>query len=108
MGTILIKLGMVELSTQALGALLKSQPLTYLAGGALQGLSAAYLTRIAGLSLITFLESQDPDLSEPQWDWQKLTAVVKQTFEQNQRRAVLQGFFQRARQQLSPASPTIA
>jgi uncharacterized protein (DUF697 family) len=108
MGTILIKLGMVELSTQALGALLKSQPLTYLAGGALQGLSAAYLTRIAGLSLITFLESQDPDLSEPQWDWQKLTAVVKQTFEQNQRRAVLQGFFQRARQQLSPASPTTA
>jgi GTPase SAR1 family protein len=108
MGAILIKLGMVELSTQALGALLKSQPLTYLAGGALQGLSAAYLTRIAGLSLITFLESQNPDLSEPQWDWQKLTAVVKQTFEQNQRRAVLQGFFHHARQQLSPASSTIA
>ncbi|AIE75715.1 MULTISPECIES: YcjF family protein [unclassified Synechocystis] len=105
MGEILIKLGMVELSTQALGALLKSQPLTYLAGGALQGLSAAYLTRIAGLSLITFLESQSPDLSEPQWDWQKLSAVVKQTFEQNQRRAVLQGFFHHARQQLNPVSP---
>lgn len=99
-GEILIKLGMVELSTQALGTLLKSQPLTYLAGGALQGVSAAYLTRIAGLSLIAFLESQNPDLSEPQWDWSKLTAVVKQTFEQNQRGAVLQGFLQNAQSQL--------
>jgi GTPase SAR1 family protein len=105
MGEVLIKLGMVELSTQALGTLLKSQPLTYLAGGALQGISAAYLTRIAGLSLISFLESQDVDLSEAQWDWSKLTTVVKQTFEQNQRLAVLQGFMQSARQQFASPKP---
>lgn len=100
MGTILIKLGMVELSTQALGALLKSQPLTYLAGGALQGLSAAYLTRIAGLSLITFLEKQEADLRTAPWNWQQLTGIVQRTFEQNQRLTVLQGFVNNAAQQL--------
>ncbi|MFM1841581.1 MAG: hypothetical protein RLZZ490_312, partial [Cyanobacteriota bacterium] len=98
-GEILIKLGLVELSTQALGGLLKSQPLTYLAGGAIQGLSAAYLTRIAGLSLVTFLEDQTPELSVNHWDWQQLTSVVKQTFDQNQRLSVLQGFWQTARSQ---------
>ena len=101
-GEILIKLGLVELSTQALGGLLKSQPLTYLAGGAIQGLSAAYLTRIAGLSLMTFLENQSPELSLNQWDWSQLSTVVKQTFDQNQRLNVLQGFVQTARRQLPP------
>ncbi|MEB3160350.1 MAG: YcjF family protein [Synechocystis sp.] len=101
LGEILIKLGLVELSTQALGGLLKSQPLTYLAGGALQGLSAAYLTRIAGLSLVTYLEAQAPALSVNQWDWRQLTTIVKQTFDQNQRLSVLQGFWQTAQGQLS-------
>jgi hypothetical protein len=99
-GEILIKLGLVELSTQALGALLKSQLLTYLAGGAIQGFSAAYLTRIAGLSLVTFLENQSPELSLNQWDWSQLANVVKQTFDQNQRLDLLQGFLQTARRQL--------
>ena len=99
LGEILIKLGLVELSTQALGGLLKSQPLTYLAGGAIQGLSAAYLTRIAGLSLVTYLEDQAPELNATHWDWQQLANIVKQTFDQNQRLNVLQGFWQMARSQ---------
>ncbi len=55
---LLVKLGLVELSTQALGSLLKTHAATYVAGGALQGVSAAYLTRMVGLSLIDFFEEQ--------------------------------------------------
>lgn len=55
---LLVKLGLVELSTQALGSLLKTHAATYMAGGALQGVSAAYLTRMVGLSLIGFFEEQ--------------------------------------------------
>ncbi len=55
---LLVKLGLVELSTQALGSLLKTHAATYIAGGAVQGASAAYLTRIVGLSLIEFFEEQ--------------------------------------------------
>ena len=55
---LLVKLGLVELSTQAFGSLLKTHAATYVAGGALQGVSAAYLTRTVGLSLIEFFEEQ--------------------------------------------------
>ncbi|MGB3788746.1 MAG: DUF697 domain-containing protein [Phormidesmis sp.] len=55
---LLVKLGLVELSTQAFGSLLKTHVATYVAGGALQGVSAAYLTRTVGLSLIDFFEEQ--------------------------------------------------
>jgi uncharacterized protein (DUF697 family) len=53
-----VKLGLVELSTQVLGSLLKGHAVTYVAGGALQGVSAAYLTRLAGLAMIDFFEEQ--------------------------------------------------
>ncbi|MEM6448692.1 MAG: DUF697 domain-containing protein [Cyanobacteria bacterium P01_D01_bin.105] len=55
---LLVKLGLVELSTQALGSLLKTHAATYVAGGALQGVSAAYLTRMVGISLIDFFAEQ--------------------------------------------------
>ena len=51
LGKQMVQLGIVELSTQAVGSLLKSHALTYVAGGAVQGVSAAYLTRLAGLSM---------------------------------------------------------
>lgn len=53
-----VQLGLVELATQALGTVLKSHITTYVAGGALQGISAAYLTRLAGLTLIDYFEEQ--------------------------------------------------
>lgn len=55
---LLVKLGLVELSTQAFGSVLKTHAATYVAGGALQGVSAAYLTRMVGLSLVEFFEEQ--------------------------------------------------
>jgi uncharacterized protein (DUF697 family) len=57
LASLTVKLGLVELSTQVLTAVLKSHFATYLAGGLVQGLSAAYLTRMAGLSLMDYFEA---------------------------------------------------
>ncbi|BAQ61833.1 hypothetical protein GM3708_2239 [Geminocystis sp. NIES-3708] len=59
LGKLMVKLGIVEISSQAITAILKSNLITYVAGGAIQGISAAYLTRICGLSLIEYYEVID-------------------------------------------------
>ena len=56
LASLTVKLGLVEISSQALTAVLKSHFATYLAAGPVQGLSAAYLTRMAGLTLIDYFE----------------------------------------------------
>jgi uncharacterized protein len=56
---LLVKLGLVELSSRAIATVLKSNTVTFVAGGLLQGMSAAYLTRLAGLSLIEYFQEQD-------------------------------------------------
>jgi uncharacterized protein (DUF697 family) len=58
LGSQMVKLGLVEMASQAISPLLKSHALTYMAGGTIQGLSAAYLTRVAGLSLVEYFEEQ--------------------------------------------------
>ncbi len=55
---LLVKLGVAELASQAIASTLKTNFITYVAGGALQGISAAYLTRLAGLSLIDYFQAQ--------------------------------------------------
>ncbi len=57
LASLTVKLGLVELSTQVLTAVLKSHFTTYVAGGLIQGLSAAYLTRMAGQSLMDYFEA---------------------------------------------------
>lgn len=59
LGKLMVKLGIVEISSQAITAILKTNFITYVAGGAIQGISAAYLTRICGLSLIEYYEVVD-------------------------------------------------
>jgi len=54
---LVVKLGLVEVASQALALVLKSHGATYLAGGLLQGISAAYLTRMVGLSLADHFEA---------------------------------------------------
>ena len=44
LGSLMLKLGLVELSTQTIGTILKSNAITFVAGGVVQGVSAAYLT----------------------------------------------------------------
>jgi uncharacterized protein len=99
----IVKLGLVELSTQAITSILKSNAITFVAGGAVQGISAAYLTRLAGLSLLEYFQAQElnSDLSSEN-KLAQLSQTIKQVFEQNQRVAFLQSFVQKAVNRLMP------
>jgi uncharacterized protein len=92
MGEVMLKLGLVELCTQAVAGLLKTNAITFVAGGLVQGLSAAYLTRIAGLTLVEYLEAQDLLASEPtrSWNLDLLGNTFQKVFEANQRVAYIQ------------------
>ncbi|NJL92064.1 MAG: DUF697 domain-containing protein [Coleofasciculaceae cyanobacterium SM2_1_6] len=83
---LLLKLGVVEFSTQTLSHLLKSNLVTYLAGGLIQGASAAYLTKVSGLTLITyFQETQDsPNPEITQFSISKLREILQKTSQQSQ------------------------
>ncbi len=101
-GKLMIKLGLVELSTHAISSLLKSNAITYVVGGATQGISAAYLTRVAGLSLIEYFQEQDIDINyEKTIDIEKLSTKIKQVFEQTRRTEILQGFVKQTLPKLS-------
>jgi hypothetical protein len=108
MGELMLKLGLVELSSQAVGSILKGHAFTYVAGGAVQGVSAAYLTRLAGLSLIEYYQEQElsqAPTSEQPFNLDRLGQKLQQVFQQNQRTAFLQGFAKSAIARLSPTSP---
>lgn len=102
LGKLMVKLGLVELSTQTVGGMLKSNAVTYVAGGAVQGVSAAYLTRVAGLSLIEYFQEQDPTVATATgFNLDALGQKLQNIFQQNSRTAFLQGFVQQATQKLS-------
>ncbi|MDJ0731479.1 MAG: DUF697 domain-containing protein [Crocosphaera sp.] len=101
-GKLMIKLGLVELSTHAISSLLKSNAITYVAGGATQAISAAYLTRVAGLSLVEYFQEQEINANSHQTiDLDKLSTKIKQVFEQTKRTEILQGFVKQTLPQLS-------
>jgi uncharacterized protein len=107
LGSLMLKLGLVELSTQAIAGILKGNAFTYVAGGAVQGVSAAYLTRLAGLSLIEYFQEQE--ISENTatgqgFNLDRLGQKLKAVFQQNQRAAFLQGFVTKAVSYLAPKS----
>ncbi|ABB57023.1 conserved hypothetical protein [Synechococcus elongatus PCC 7942 = FACHB-805] len=110
LGDLLIKLGLVEWSTQTLAGLLKSSGLAYVAGGAVQAISAAYLTRVVGITLIEF-HRRHPHLSlETPEARLELSRLLPEVLSQEQRSAVLTGFYRQAKQWLSqqPALPASA
>lgn len=99
----MVKLGLVEVASQAIAPLLKSHALTYVAGGTMQGLSAAYLTRLAGLSLVEYFEEQSQTLtaaSPLQLD--RLVQKLKAVFQENQRSAFLQTLVKQGLSRLQP------
>ncbi|MDY6938329.1 MAG: DUF697 domain-containing protein [Cyanobacteriota bacterium] len=105
LGSIMVKLGLVELSTQTISAMLKTNAVTYLAGGAVQGVSAAYLTRIVGLSLIEYFQQQEvvPTVEKNQGlNLDALAEIVKRVFAENQRTAFVRSFATQALDRLSP------
>lgn len=100
MASLMVKLGLVEVSTQAIAGILKTNAMTFLAGGLLQGVSAAYLTRMAGLTLIEYFETGAT--GELQHD--RLQEIMQKIFEQNRRLPFMQAFVKQAIDKLIPKS----
>jgi GTPase SAR1 family protein/uncharacterized protein (DUF697 family) len=102
--TQMLKLGFVEISTQTLTSLLKTNTVTFMAGSLVQGVSAAYLTRIAGLSLIEYFQAQSILLEatdNPSLNWDSLKKTLQTVFQQNQQANLLQSFAKQAINYLS-------
>ncbi|AFY55187.1 uncharacterized protein associated with GTPases [Rivularia sp. PCC 7116] len=103
MGSLMLKLGLVELSTKTISTVLKSNAVTFVAGGVVQGVSAAYLTRIAGLALIEYFEQQEIAAnSGSEFNLEKFGESLQQVFAQNQQVVFLQGFVQQGVKRLLP------
>lgn len=105
MGSLMLKLGLVELSTKAVSTALKSNAVTFVAGGVVQGVSAAYLTRLAGVSLIEYFQQQEVDSSATGLNLDKLGQTLQNVFRQNQQLVFLQGFVKQSIGRLLPQSP---
>jgi uncharacterized protein len=104
MGNVMLKLGLVELCTQTVAGLLKTNAITFVAGGLVQGLSAAYLTRIAGLTLVEYLAAQDLVAPEPTraWNLDLLGNTLQKVFQANQRVAYMQTVVKQGLDRLVP------
>ena len=105
----MVKLGLVEMASQAIAPLLKSHALTYVAGGTLQGISAAYLTHLAGLSLVEYFEEQSLNPAEAgNFKLDRLVGKLKLVFQENQRSAFLQSLVQQGVSRLVPQAASTA
>ncbi len=104
LAALMLKLGVVEASTQAIGTLLKTNAITYAAGGLAQGVSGAYFSRLAGLTLIEYFETAD----QPQRATSnQLQGILQSVFQQNQRSTVLQQFVKQAVDRLIAEAPNL-
>jgi hypothetical protein len=71
-----------------------------------QGVSAAYLTRLAGLSLIEYFQEQEVSEATGQgFNLERLGQKLQAVFQQNQRTAFLQGFVKQVVGRLIPDAP---
>jgi uncharacterized protein len=101
---LMLKLGVVEAATQSIAALLKTNAITYAAGGLAQGVSGAYFSRLAGLTLIEYFETE----AQPQrLQSDKLQSILQTVFQQNQRTAVLQLFVRQVVDKLIADTPSL-
>jgi GTPase SAR1 family protein len=106
MANLMLKLGLVELSTKTLTAILKSHAATFVAGGVVQGTSAAYLTRIAGLTLLEYLQSQEVAINanRSSLNSDSLSKILETVFQQNQQISYLQSFVKQTLGRILPQS----
>jgi uncharacterized protein len=89
----LIQMGLVEASSQVLSLALKGNTITYVAGGMLQGVGAAYFTRMAGLSLVELFEVHRTNESW-QLDSTLLNQIVQRIFKASSRMDVVKDLIQ--------------
>ncbi|MBM0742422.1 DUF697 domain-containing protein [Phormidium sp. CLA17] len=112
LGGLILKLGLVELSTRTVSNLLKTNAITYVAGGGIQAVSAAYLTRMVGLALVEYFHTQDPALAMTEAKplaIERFSQVLQAVFQQNQQTKFLQTLTTQVIDQLmpKPVSPKI-
>lgn len=105
LGSLMVKLGLVELSTKTISTVLKSNAVTFVAGGVVQGVSAAYFTRLAGLSLVEYFQLQEVAVNSDGLNLDKLSQTLQKVFQQNQQVAFLQGFVKQGIERLLPKTP---
>ncbi len=86
LGRTLVSLGVVKGVVQMVSTALQMTVAAYMVGKAIQGVSAAYLTRIAGKSFIEYFR-QDQD-----WGDGGMTEVVKRQFQLNRRDEFVKSF----------------
>ncbi len=99
---LIINLGIVEISTQTITTILKTNTITYIAGGVIQGISAAYLTRICSLSLIEYLESQQINVStnNSKINLQNIKEKLEKVFKENHKQTFINSFIQKTTHKL--------
>lgn len=105
LGGLILKLGLVELSTRAIASILKTNAVTYIAGGCIQAASAAYLTRIVGLTLIEYFHTQEPHLTltdAKPLAIERLGQILQNVFQQNQQPTIVQTLTTQVLDRLSP------
>ncbi|MEB3359937.1 MAG: DUF697 domain-containing protein [Synechococcales bacterium] len=103
---LMVKFGFVELTSQAISPFLKSHLLTFAAGGTLQGISAAYLTRLAGLSLVEYFQEQDAlqDAAGRGIQRDRLLQKLQQVFQESQRAEMIRTIVLQGLGRLVPAA----
>lgn len=90
LGKTFVSLGIVKGAVDLLAGVLQFQVTTYLLGKLIQGIAAAYLTRIAGKSFIQYFR-QDQD-----WGDGGITEVVQQQFQLSRKDQFIQAFVKEA------------
>jgi small GTP-binding protein len=86
----LVSLGVLKGALELFSLALQSNVATFLIGRAIQGVTAAYLTRIAGKSFITYFQNAQS------WGDGGITDVVQEQFQLNQRDEFIRQFVQEA------------
>lgn len=99
---IMIQMGLVEASSQLISSVLKGNAATFIVGGSIQGVGAAYFTRIAGLSLIELFEVYRTAESGWRLDDGVLGQIVQRVFGQHQRLEVFKNLLQQTLHRLKP------
>jgi uncharacterized protein len=104
----LIQMGGVEVATQLLSQILKANAATFVAGGLVQGVSAAYFTRIAGYTLIDCFEHQPLQSEGFKLDLSVATQAVQRVLQQHQRLDLLKDLLQQTKQRILPEGVAVA
>ena len=90
----LFKLGIAEAATSVLAGFFKFNPLGFAAGGIVQAVTMAYLTRLTGASFLEYLEQGQA------WGDGGMQAMLSRQLEENSRSEWLQHFARLAIQRL--------